>query len=150
MDLERGCLLEQEEQFCLAEDAKVEKKSQDKEKSKVVTIGKRKDFKRVYSRGKCNFSSNLVLYFWKGYLKQARLGVSASKKVGCAVKRNRARRLVKEAWRNLNVDLWGDFVIVVKPSILELKMQDVKKEISDILAKIERRKKSGKIFSKTD
>ena len=149
MDLERGCLLEQEERFWLVGDVKVEKESQDKKNSKVVTIGKRKDFKRVYSRGRCNFSSNLVLYFWRGHLKQARLGVSASKKVGCAVKRNRARRLVKEAWRNLNVDLWGDFVIVVKPSVLELKMQDVKKEISDILAKIERRKKSGKIFSKT-
>ena len=149
MDLEKGCLLEQGEQFWLAEGAKVEKESQDKKKSKVVTIGKRKDFKRVYSRGKCNFSSSFVLYFWRGYLKQVRLGVSVSKKVGCAVKRNRARRLIKEAWRNLSVDFWGDFIIVAKPSILKLKMQDVKKEISGILVKIERRRKPEKIFSKT-
>ncbi len=149
MDLEKGCLLEQGEQFWLAEGAKVEKESQDKKKSKVITIGKRKDFKRVYSRGKCNFSSNLVVYFWRGYLRQARLGISVSKKVGCAVKRNRARRLIKEAWRNLSVNFWGDFIIVAKPSILKLKMQDVKKEISDILIKIERGKKSGKFFSKT-
>ena len=43
MDLERGCLLEQEERFWLVGDVKVEKESQDKKNSKVVTIGKRKD-----------------------------------------------------------------------------------------------------------
>ena len=50
-------------------------------------------------------------------LPQARLGVTASRKVGTAVVRNRAKRLVREAFRATQHSLWApglDVIVVVR------------------------------------
>ena len=50
------------------------------------------EYARVYRRGKSYVAPKLVLYVCKNRLGRTRVGFTATKKVGHAVQRNRARR----------------------------------------------------------
>ena len=60
-------------------------------------ICKNKEFSRVYSRGKSYVAPQLVLYVFKNRLGYTRVGLTATKKIGKAVVRNRARRVMRAA-----------------------------------------------------
>ena len=62
-------------------------------------ICKNKEFSRVYARGRCFVHPQLVLYVGKNRLGYTRVGLTATKKVGHAVVRNRARRRLREVYR---------------------------------------------------
>jgi ribonuclease P protein component len=83
------------------------------------------EFDRVYRDGSSNATRHLVLYaFPRGDDDDSdlRLGVSASRKVGGAVERNRAKRALREAFWGLSDRLPEryDFVLVARPEISEL------------------------------
>lgn len=114
-------------QYLQEEELKVEKRFQDKKnkKFKLLTVKMRRDFRRIYSKGQKKYTASLVIYMLFNRKKQTRIGVSVSKKIGCAVKRNRARRIIYEAFRNLKLNINKDIVIVAKQSILDKKMQNI-------------------------
>jgi len=62
-------------------------------------IKKNGDFARIYKNGRHYAGRCLVLYVLKGDPGVNALGVSAGKKVGGSVRRNRQKRLVKENYR---------------------------------------------------
>ena len=68
--------------------------------SKNVSLNKNKNFKYIYNRGKNVVSPILVTYIVKNKLGINRIGITTSKKIGNAVERNRARRIIKVAYRN--------------------------------------------------
>ena len=54
-------------------------------------------FRRAYQRGRSQADALLVTYVVKNKLPCTRVGLTASKKIGKAVMRNRARRVMKAA-----------------------------------------------------
>ncbi len=90
--------------------------------SGIISLKKNIDFKRIYKRGRTAVTPTLVVYALKN--KRAnRLGITAGKKVGCAAKRNRAKRRIRALYREelLNGDLLpegchADLVVVARSS----------------------------------
>lgn len=64
-----------------------------------VTIKENYEFRRLYSKGKSAVTPSLVIYCRKNGRGCNRLGITASKKLGHAVERNRARRRLRELFR---------------------------------------------------
>ena len=73
----------------------------------------------------------MVLFFRPNHLPYNRTGFLASKKVGNSVKRNRARRLMKEAYRTFYGELpqGYDFIIIARNTISGRKCADVEKSL---------------------
>lgn len=80
---------------------------------KIVAVNENRDFRRIYAKGKSWVAPALVTYVCKNRSKHLRVGITASKKIGNAVQRNRSRRIIRAAYRtflprldqNRNVDL---------------------------------------------
>jgi ribonuclease P protein component len=79
------------------------------------------DFRRVRSEGRSWAHPLFVLSRLPNDGPGTRVGISASRKVGNAVARNRARRLLKEAMRHLyhQVAAGWDIVLVARSALLE-------------------------------
>ena len=70
---------------------------------RVESLKKNYEFRRMYQRGNSAAGGALVIYCRKNPHGKSRLGLTASTKLGNAVKRNRVRRRMRELYR-LNLD----------------------------------------------
>ena len=61
------------------------------------TLTRNNEFSRAYARGKSFVHPHLVLYVNKNRKGTTRVGLTATKKIGKAVTRNRARRVMRAA-----------------------------------------------------
>lgn len=95
-------------------------------------LAKRKDFNKVYRLGKSAANRQFVVYLLKNpQTAKMRVGVSASKKLGGAVVRNRLRRRIKEIIR-LNADhiVPGyDLVIIARKPIVDMDYKEMEKSL---------------------
>ena len=66
------------------------------------TLKENREFHRAYSRGKHYVSPTLVSYAVKNRRHVVRVGITTGKKTGNAVRRNRSRRVIREAFRSLS------------------------------------------------
>ena len=76
-----------------------------------------REFEAVYSARVRESRGPLTVYSLPNDLGHPRLGMSVSRKVGTAVRRNRIRRLLRESFRLMQYDLprGYDWVVVVRP-----------------------------------
>lgn len=79
----------------------------------------------------------LVTYVMKNRTGVCRIGITTSKKVGNAVKRNRARRIIRAAYRSLEPKISGgwDFVFVARVKTTFQKMPDIRRAMEKELKK---------------
>lgn len=103
-----------------------------------TTLKLNKEFNRAYYRGKHAVGPMLVTYAVKNRNGVCRIGITASKKVGKAHDRNRAKRVIRESYRQLSGKIAGnyDFVFVARTKTPFVKMQTVRKEMETQLKKL--------------
>lgn len=71
------------------------------------------EFRRVYDQGLRLHSSLFTIFALHSQLPRVRLGITTSRKIGKAVKRNRCRRLVREVFRHQKASLLPGWDLVV-------------------------------------
>lgn len=93
----------------------------------------------MYNRAKSVVCRNIVVYLRKNRSGRCRLGLTCTKTVGKAVERNRAKRLMKEAYR-LNEDSLKrgyDCVIVARTRAKDGKLCDIERDFLYAAAKLD-------------
>lgn len=103
----------------------------------TVSLNQNRDFLRLYKRGSSIVSKNIVLYYRKNKEERNRLGITVSKRIGKAVIRNRAKRIIKESYRNLEPSMKNgyDMVIVARTAINGKKMWEILESLEKSLKK---------------
>ena len=79
---------------------------------KALTLKQNTEFHRAYGRGKVRTSPVLVTYAVKNRGQGVRLGITAAKKLGSAVERNRCRRIIRAAFSSIYPQCSGNYDIV--------------------------------------
>lgn len=85
-----------------------------------------RDFVSLYRKGRFTACKYSVIYVKPNGRPFNRLGITAGKKIGNAVCRNRAKRLIRLAYRNAEIKLpvGIDIVIVARSPICDIKSQE--------------------------
>ncbi len=96
--------------------------------SEYKTLNKNGDFRRLYHRGIVVTDPALVIYYMKNRAGICRAGITAAKKTGNAVERNRSRRIIRAAFNDLvsSVPPCYDFVFVARSRTKYKKSTDIK------------------------
>ena len=104
-------------------------------------IRNQSDFQALYNKGKSTGSRFVVILYRKNGQSRSRRAFLASKKVGNAVERNRARRLMKESFRLIEqktpIKTGYDVLFIARNSINNQKCADVKKTIEAAMKRVD-------------
>jgi ribonuclease P protein component len=93
------------------------------------------DFARVRKSGKSYAHPLLVLVAQANDQMNIRVGLAASRALGTAVKRNRARRLLREAMRALLpcIPSGWDLVLIARPGLAASNLDETRKTLNALL-----------------
>ena len=103
---------------------------------KIATLGRRTEFDLVYAQGRRSVCDALVLLHLES-APEPRVAFVASRKVGGAVARNRAKRVMRAAFRQAADDLpenLGWMVLIARREILPLKSHEVAARLCNLLS----------------
>ncbi|MDY6988663.1 MAG: ribonuclease P protein component [Thermodesulfobacteriota bacterium] len=105
---------------------------------KAERILKRDDFKRLFKCGKKIHGDHFVVYYCRNNLGILRMGVTVSKRVGCAVIRNRVKRLLRESFRLSKAlcDNAYDMNVIAKTGAAHLSFQQTNQALGNIFREI--------------
>jgi len=94
-----------------------------------------RDVQRVYAEGQSWAHPLLVLVARPNGLDVSRVGITASRKIGSAVARNRAKRLLREATRHLYPQFGSgwDVMLIARPEVLKVKEPQVQEALALLL-----------------
>ena len=103
---------------------------------KAERLTKRTEFEKVMGEGKKRRVEKLcIIFFMPSQSGKKRLGIIASKKIGNAVARNRAKRRIREVFRHVKhrIEPALDIVIISGKEMITLPQRVIKKKLSDAI-----------------
>jgi len=109
-----------------------------KKKDKIL---KRREFLQLKRCGKRIQDRNFIIIYSDGKYEKNRIGITVSKKLGNAVKRNKIKRLIRENFR-MNRDKIAEFMdinVIAKKKAGEISADMVFKSLDGIFNQIPRR-----------
>ena len=80
-------------------------------------LKKQADFQKLFQKGKRAFAPSLMVLYFKA--EKTTMGISVGKKHGKSVQRNRIKRLLREAFRNVLPEIKGTYKIILVPKVSE-------------------------------
>ena len=104
-------------------------------------IRRRVEFKQVYERGTRVHSRYSTVFMLPNDRGVGRLGIAATRKLGGAVQRNRAKRLIREVFRRNKIADGFDVVVIPKRELLDASLIALE---ADYRALLERRLRQGR------
>jgi len=107
-----------------------------KEMKKRQRVKRNDDFQKVFKKGKSFANRQFVVYFLeKEGQTEFRVGLSVSKKLGNAVKRNQIKRYIRHSILDLKDDLNPnmDYVIIARQPAATMDFHEVKQSLQHVL-----------------
>lgn len=84
---------------------------------KYLRLKKQTDFQKLFQKGKRAYSASVMMVYRPS--EKTYMGISVGKKHGKSVKRNRIKRLIREAFRSALKEMKGSYSIVLIPKVSE-------------------------------
>jgi ribonuclease P protein component len=103
-----------------------------------VKLRRRAEFTRVYERGTRLRGRFMTCFALENDVGSPRLGIAASQKIGNAVTRNRAKRLVRELFRAYKPLNSMDLVVIPRREMLDAPWQNIEADYRAALHRIEK------------
>ena len=91
-------------------------------------IRRRADFQQIYEHGIRTRGRWLTIFLLARDRSEGRRGIAATKKLGGAVERNRAKRLIREVFRRNKIAPGFDVVVVPKREVLDASLTALEAE----------------------
>ena len=110
--------------------------AQDARLRRVERVRRRPEYEAIYEQGRRLSGRLMTVFVQANTLSRARLGIAATRKLGSAVIRNRAKRLVREAFRRHKPAAGLDIVVIPRREMLGA---DFRRVEADYVAAVERR-----------
>jgi ribonuclease P protein component len=104
-------------------------------------VRRRADYQQIYDRGVKVHGRYFTLFRFANGLEMGRLGIAATRKLGGAVVRNRAKRLVREMFRRNKLAPGFDIVIVPRRELLDTSLVALESEFRNILERSARKRR---------
>jgi ribonuclease P protein component len=101
-------------------------------------VRRRPDFLRAYDAGRRIQGQFMAIFVAPNGQGRSRLGVAATRKLGAAVERNRAKRLSREMFRRHKVDAGIDIIIVPRREMLDAPFTSLEAEYLSLLDRRDR------------
>jgi ribonuclease P protein component len=96
-------------------------------------IRRRAEYRKIYQEGARFHARLMTLFILPNHQHGPRLGVAATRKLGSAVRRNRAKRLVREIFRRNKPAAGYDIVVVPRPEMLSAGFADLEADYCSAL-----------------
>ena len=102
-------------------------------------VRRRADYQRIYDRGVKVHGKFLTLFTMANDLQIGRLGIAATRKMGGAVARNRAKRLIREVFRHNKLAPGFDVVVIPRRELVDASLIAIESEFRSVLDRSLRR-----------